>query len=104
MSLTGNAGGIPIEIRESPTLDSNGQTRVREGGNGSYNIDSFFDISLEISVNGGPFMPQVNGTTHMELTGGNEVPSLGPLGLVMLTAALGLSGALTWRRRASKKG
>ena len=67
MSLTGNIGGMNVEIRESPSLPSPGQTSITDLGGGQWQIDSFFDVFTEISIDGGPFMPQVNGPGHMVL-------------------------------------
>ena len=44
--------GGPLLIRESPTLQSTGKTAITNLG-GSYQIDSFFDIFTELSVDGG---------------------------------------------------
>ncbi|MBC8425494.1 hypothetical protein H8E07_15350 [bacterium] len=57
MSLTGNIGGQPVEIRESPTHASPGQTTITDLGGGQFQIDSFFDVFTEVSVAGSPFMP-----------------------------------------------
>jgi len=67
MSLSGDFGGVSIEIRESPARQSPGETRVDDLGGGLYEIDSFFDVFTELSVNGGPFMPQTNEATRMDL-------------------------------------
>ncbi len=67
MSLTGNVGGIPIEIRESPGLAASGQTSITDLGGGEWQIDSLFDVFTEVSVNSGPFQPQTNGPGRMEL-------------------------------------
>ncbi|MCP3982091.1 MAG: hypothetical protein GY716_22525 [bacterium] len=67
MSLSGLAGGIPVEIRESPSLVSPGQTTITDLGGGLWQIDSFFDVFTELSINGGPFQPQTNGAGRMTL-------------------------------------
>ncbi len=95
MSLTGQApGGPPIVVRESPTLPSPGQIVVTDLPNGTFQIDSFFDVFTEISVDGGSF-----------------VPAEGPMRLVMdaalpepATASLTALGAavLLGRRRAMR--
>lgn len=51
MSLSG--GGMPVMIRESPTLASYGGTNQRDLGGGNYRIDSFFDVFTELSLDGG---------------------------------------------------
>jgi hypothetical protein len=67
MSLSGDVGGVSIEIRESPSRESPGETRVDDLGGGQYEIDSFFDVFTEVSVSGGPWMPQSNEATRMDL-------------------------------------
>lgn len=71
MSLKGNIGGIPVEIRESPSLPSTGKTTIVDLGGGLWNIDSFFDVFTEISIDGGQFQPPIitagPGSVHMEL-------------------------------------
>jgi hypothetical protein len=52
MDLSGDVGGIPIQIRESPVQPSMGQTTVANHGNGQYRIDSFFDSSPRSVVPG----------------------------------------------------
>ena len=58
MSLTGNVGGNSVIIQESPTLRSLGETTIEDIGGGQFQIDSFFDIYTELSLNGGPFDQQ----------------------------------------------
>lgn len=54
LALTLSGGTLPpgVMVRESPTLESLGETRV-ENVDGGYRIDSFFDIYLEVSLDGG---------------------------------------------------
>ncbi len=73
MSLTGDAGGIPVEIRESPSLPSQGMTIIEMLPAGDFLIDSFFDVFTELSVNGGPFQPQINEAGHMILIPNDEI-------------------------------
>lgn len=60
MSLSGNAGGYNIQLRESPSLTSSGQTTITDLGGGLYQIDSFFDVYTELSLDGGAWVPQIN--------------------------------------------
>ncbi len=58
MSLTGTvplpgSGTVSLQVRESPTLASLGQTSINDLGDGTYNVDSFFDVFTELSVDGG---------------------------------------------------
>ena len=88
MSLTGNVGGIAVEVRESPTLQSLGQTEIIDLGGGIYAIDSFFDVFTELSVDGGVFMADLNGPGTVELC-----PEPATMGL------LALGGLAILRRR-----
>jgi len=40
----------PIQVRESPTLQSTGQTTITDQGSGLVRIDSFFDVFTELSL------------------------------------------------------
>ncbi len=53
MSLSGDVDGMPIILRESPTQASLGQTSITDLGGGLYQIESFFDVFTELSVDGG---------------------------------------------------
>ncbi|HWX21576.1 MAG TPA: hypothetical protein VN578_16865 [Candidatus Binatia bacterium] len=58
----------PIMIRQSPTLPSYGETAVQQTSDGSFRIDSFFDIFTELSLDGGnTWQPPTNGPAHVEL-------------------------------------
>jgi hypothetical protein len=97
MSLTGSIppalGGGTFMIRESPTLQSTGQTTITDIGGGLFRIDSFFDVFTELSIDGGAtWMPDNNGPAHVEL-----VPEPGTMTLLGLGAVV-LAG-LGWRRR-----
>src|SRR2546422_272018 len=52
LDITGGGLGT-IMIRESPTLASTGGTNITDLGGGMFQINSFFDIFTEISVDGG---------------------------------------------------
>ena len=60
-------GGGGILIRESPTLQSQGQTTITSIGGGQFRIDSFFDIFTELSIDGGQTWIPSNGATRVEL-------------------------------------
>ena len=53
MSLSGDLNGTPIQIRESPDLASLGETTIAPLATGDFQIDSFFDVFVDISIDGG---------------------------------------------------
>jgi len=52
LQLDLNLGGGML-IRESPTIASTGSTTISDAGGGLFRIDSFFDIFVELSIDGG---------------------------------------------------
>lgn len=58
MDLTGNVFGNSVEIMLDPANPTVGQTSIVADGPGQYTITSFFDVFTELSLNGGPFIPQ----------------------------------------------
>ena len=89
LSLIGDVGGISIEIRESPSLPSPGHHSAIDLGNGQFQVDSFFDVFTEISIDGGAFT-LANDALHVEIT--PEPTMIGLLGI----------GSLILRRRKRK--
>jgi autotransporter-associated beta strand protein len=68
-----SGGTLPsgVQIRESPTQASSGQTTIKSVP-GGYAISSFFDIFIELSTDGGStWYSATNGAAHMELTSTN---------------------------------
>jgi hypothetical protein len=68
-----SGGGLPpvMMIRESPTLQSLGVTRIQPQTNGNYTISSFFDVFTEVSMNNGlTWSPATNGSIPLILVGG----------------------------------
>ena len=54
LDLQGVVPGLgAFMIRESPTLQSTGQTTITDIGGGLFKIDSFFDVFTELSTDGG---------------------------------------------------
>jgi hypothetical protein len=89
LSLSGSSALGPYMIRESPTLVSPGQTSVTDLGGGSFRIDSYFDVFMEISIDGGQtWFPDQNGSTRLTL-----VPEPG------MTLLAGLGGLTVFLRR-----
>ena len=93
LNLSGVGPGGPFMIRESPTLPSLGHTSIADIGGGLYQIDSFFDVFTELSIDGGiSWMPSTNGAAHMEL-----IPE--PTSLSLLAAGfVGMMGFIRRRR------
>ena len=62
LNLSGNVGGMYVEVHESST-PSMGELTLSDIGGGLYHIDSFFDVFTELSVDDGPFEP-LNGSAN----------------------------------------
>ena len=92
MSLSGIVLGKNILIQQDPNKPSLGQTTITPIG-GDFQIDSFFDIFVTVSIDGGPSIPQTGGAARINL-----VPE--PTTLVLATVGLlGLAGFGSRRRR-----
>lgn len=89
MLMTSSQPGFEnVQIRESPTLASMGQTTITDiSGNGTFfHINSTFGVFTELSLDGGQtFVPQTNGPGIVVL---RSVPE--PCSLVLLATALSL--------------
>jgi hypothetical protein len=86
-------GGM-VRIRESPTLPSLGSTRINDNGDGTYHIDSFFDVFTEISLDGGANYNYVAALpTRVDLV----VPEPASIGLFAI-AFVGIAGVARRRR------
>ena len=93
LNLTGQydgAGGpIPFMLRESPTKQSLGKHVVTFPGDGTIQVDSFFDIFTELSLDGGQTFSPANLALRMDLTGIPEpaatvLAAIGGAGLCVL--------------------
>jgi len=85
------------EIRVSPTIPTTGQTTISANGDGTFHINSFFDVFTELSLD--------NGQTWMPSTGGAQV-NLSPLPepSTVTLLAIGLVGlAVRGLRRARRR-
>ncbi len=94
MNLSGSSSYGSFMVRESPTLASTGQTTITGLGGGLYQIDSFFDIFTELSVDGGQTWIPSPGPSRITL-----VPAPEPSAIGLLIAAMLSLGGLGWRRR-----
>jgi hypothetical protein len=92
LQLDLSGGGV--RIRESPILQSVGQTIIQDIGGGAFRIDSFFDIFTELSLDGGQTWIPSQGSTHVDLT---NTPL--PATWVAFVSGLGLLGFVYHRRK-----
>ena len=91
LSLSAPTSAGTLLIRESPTLPSLGTTTVAALGGGRYQIESFFDVFTELSIDGGQtFIPSI-GSTRVEL-----IPE--PSSLLLLLCGLLVSGWIVRQR------
>jgi hypothetical protein len=74
LSITSFSPLGPVFIRESPTRPSLGQAIITST-NGGFLIGSFFDVFLEMSLDGGNTWAPTIATTHLELAGLPGVPA-----------------------------
>lgn len=74
MSLSGDVGRFRIQLRESPTMFSQGSTAITDLGGGLYEIDSFFDVFTELSVDDGQTWFGHHQTAHMDLVPAEAAP------------------------------
>jgi hypothetical protein len=81
-----------VMLRESPTLLSTGETTIEPLPGGLFLIDSFFDIFLELSLDGGQSWIPASGPIHLTSTPEPSTLVLATFGLISLTA-------WGWRRR-----
>jgi hypothetical protein len=96
LDMTGTVGGHSVEVKLDPTSASTGQTTITDLGSGLFRVSSFFDVFTELSLDGGAFIPQVNGPSHVVL---GSVPEPGTW-IMYLTAGVIVPAAYArWRRR-----
>jgi hypothetical protein len=88
LDLSGATPLGPFLLRESPALASIGQVAIADLGGGSYRIDSFFDVFMEVSIdNGVNWIPNSNGSSRFTL-----VPEAGSALCTLLTGGFLLLG------------
>lgn len=96
LSLSGTYLGAPFMIRESPTKQSTGITSVVPLPGGMFQIDSFFDVFTELSLDGGAtWMPDTDSVLTGQRVTLEGVPE--PTGMSLLAA--GLLGTMGFTRR-----
>ncbi len=99
LDLDGLSALGPLRLRESPTLASLGKTKISDLGGGNFQIDSFFDVFIELSIDGGQsWLQSQTGAARFESADfNNNVPEPGSF-LLVSGAVLAL---LAGRRRRS---
>lgn len=76
LDISGGDFPPPVRIRQSPTTRSRGQLTIQPATGGGYHINSFFDVSTELSVNGGATWFPSTSPARMVLTSPSpEVPT-----------------------------
>jgi hypothetical protein len=96
LELIGYVGGNSIVVSLDPLETSSGQVSISDNGNGTFDVDSFFDVHSQISINGGTPESQLDGPVRMTLQSTAPAPSLGVVGVVVAVAAMGM---IAWMRR-----
>lgn len=88
-NLTPILGGAGVHLRASPIRSGTGSTTVEDLGNGTFRVESFFDIFVDLSFDGGQNWYEAAAPLHLDL-----VPSP-----TVATAFFVASGLTIARRR-----
>jgi hypothetical protein len=89
LDFAGTFLGHPFEIEQNPSQASTGITTINEvpGITPMYQVTSFFDVFLDVSLNGGPFVP---GPQRQANLSGTPEPLSGWCMLAGLASLVGL--------------
>lgn len=95
LDLTGTFMGVPLTavLDADPGKELVGGTTIASSGN-RFEVTSFFDIFVDITLSSAPPLTTGRGPLHAEL-----VPTPEPAGLALLVLPLAGLAALHWRRR-----
>ena len=102
LQLDISGGSLPAGtmIRESPTLQSMGQTTIQTVS-GGFIINSFFDVFTELSTDNGLSWTSSSGPGHVVLrpSGSTGIPTLSQWGLIILGLLLLSMGIVVVRKK-----
>jgi len=103
LALDIRGGDLPpqVMLRESPTLASTGEHIIRPAPRGvGFSINSYFDVALELSTDGGQTWTPASGPVHLDVAGPPllAIPTLSEWGLIILALLLLTVIALFLRR------
>lgn len=93
LDINGSVNGHSLELMLNPSDTDTGQTTVTDMGGGHFQINSFFDVFTELSLDGGQFVPQQGGPTVLTLS---SVPDAGAT-LPLLLVPVALLGVIQFR-------
>lgn len=101
LDITGSTGGHSVELNLDPSHTDPGNTTVTAMGGGQFQIQSFFDIFTELSLDHGAFVPQSGGPSLLVL---NSAPDAGSTLLLLLSAVALIVPMQRFTSRKSDKG